>query len=351
MNVVNGSANLNMTLNQVTGILRGTINLGGPTDYQNVHLSLQGPYSTEVDLPASPATYSLNHLGTGNYTLIATYRTTGAQVQKNFLLSNGQTLTLNLDLSLPVYTISGNVSVQSAFSMRNSSNSLVTINTLSDLLSNATTQTLILGGVQQFGAAGVAGFQCSGGTTTVVSQVRVEAFPKNFNSYGNANRSGFNNCFGVGQYIYGLVDAQGNYTIPGLTPGIWEIDVYPYFDGGQIPNASVSQQIVSVVNASLSNVNFPLSGGNSVSGTLSLPAGVTDTRSFNAQVLSPRGDLVQSAPLSITSANSASYQFSGLPAGSYALLIQDPGTYDQTLQQNVIEYVSKPVQFTIADAN
>ena len=78
---------------------------------------------------------------------------------------------------------------------------------------------------------------------------------------------------------------------------------------------------------------------------------MTDTRSFTAQVLSPRGDLVQSAPLSITAANSVSYQFSGLPAGPYALLIQDPGTYDSVLQQNVIEYVAKPVQFTIAGAD
>jgi len=353
--VSGGLGQLNIILNQVTGRVVGTVKLPqGQNDYTSVHLTLQGPYSREVDLPSGP-TYSLPNLGTGNYQLTAIYTTSGAQTQTYFVLANGQTQTINLDLSAPTYSVSGNVSVQNAFSMRNSSNSLVLINTLTDLLNNATTQTLILGGSpQNNGAAGTAagtGFQCIGGTPTVVSTVRVEAFPKNFNSYGNANRNSFNNCFDVGQYQYGVVDSSGNYSISGLTPGIWEVDVYPYFDNGQTPDAAVSQQTISVVSGPVMNINFPLSNGYTVSGTLNLPAGITDTRSFNAQVLSSRGDLVQSASIMVTGANSVSYQFTGLPSASYALLVQDPGSYDQVLQQNVIKYVAKPVQFTILGAD
>ena len=32
-------------------------------------------------------------------------------------------------------------------------------------------------------------------------------------------------------------------------------------------------------------------------------------------------------------------------------MIQDFGTYDQVSQQNVIKYVAKPIQFTIAGAD
>ena len=210
---VHGSATLNVNLNQVTGKLTGTVKLpAGQSDYPNVHLTLQGPYQQDVDLGASN-TYTLNNLGTGNYTLAATYKTTGAQVRTSFILSNGQTLTQNLDLSAPTYSISGSISIQNAFSIRNSSNSLVSINTLTDLLNNATSQVITLNASIQGGNAGTAANACSGGTPTTVSTVRVEAFPKDFFSYGNSDRKNLNNCFGVGQYKYGVVDSSGNYTI------------------------------------------------------------------------------------------------------------------------------------------
>ena len=188
---------------------------------------------------------------------------------------------MDLNLNLPVYSISGNVSVLSGFSIRNSSNTLVTINTLSDLLSNATTQTLIFGGVQQF--VGTSN-QCVGGTAITTSTVRVEAFPKNFNSFGNATRSTLNNCFGVGQYLYGIVDAQGNYTILGSTPGIWEVDVYPYFGTGgsksPMPRCSAANRVGGQC-AGLTNINFCVVQRKRRVGPLSLPAGINDTRTFN----------------------------------------------------------------------
>jgi hypothetical protein len=346
--VVNHSGQLNITLNQVTGRISGNVSLGGAGDYASVHLSLQGPYQKEVNL--SGPVYSLTNLGTGNYTLMATYQTTGAQVQKSFLLSNGQALAMDLNLGAQTYAVSGTVSVQNAFPIRNSSGSLVAINTLGDLLANATSQVVTLGATVLPGnAAGAAG--CTGGTPTVLSTVRVEAFPKDFNSYGSASRSGFTNCFGVGQYKYALIDSSGNYTVSGLMPGVWEISVYPYFDGGQAPNAAATMQVVTVVNGNIPNVNFPLSYGYAVSGTVSLPAGVTDSRSFNAQVVNPRGDLIQSAVITIPGAGSVTYKFTGLPSGQYSLLIQDQGSYDPTLKRNVTKYVAKPAPFTIAGAD
>src|SRR5205807_6717807 len=149
----------------------------------------------------------------------------------------------------------------------NSSNSLVSINTLTDLLNNATSQVITLNASIQGGNAGTAANACSGGTPTTVSTVRVEAFPKDFFSYGNSDRKNLNNCFGVGQYKYGVVDSSGNYTISGLSAGVWEVNVYPYFDSGQVPDAAASKQIITVVNGNVASVNFPLSNGYSVSGT------------------------------------------------------------------------------------
>src|SRR5262249_23397581 len=142
------------------------------------------------------------------------YLTTGAQVRANVAVTNGQTLIQDIDLSQATYGITGTISVQSGFTMVASSGAGVTVNTLTDLLADATSQTLQLGGVQTFGPNGP---QCTGGTSTQLTTARVEAFPKDINSYGQANRNGQTNCFGVGQYKYGAIAADGSYSIAGLS--------------------------------------------------------------------------------------------------------------------------------------
>jgi len=345
-----GIGHANFTLTQETGKISGQVILpNGNIDYSQVHISLQGPISLETDL--ANANVLISHLGTGFYNLTAIYKTTGAQAHSTVNLTNGQTATVVLDLSAPTYKISGTVSVQSGFSMTGSSGSLVTINTISGLLANATSQNLYIGGTAGGPGTAGGGLNCSQTTPISTTTARVEAFPKSFNSFGDSNRSGFTNCFGIGQYNFSVIDSSGNYSIPNLSPGVWEVDVYPYFDGGQAPDAAVLQQFITVTAASVSGVNFALTGGNAVSGTVSLPAGVTDNRQFNVQILDNLGNSVQTTFLQVGSpaslASSADYKFTNLPAGQYSLLIQDFGSFDPNLGQNVVKYVASPVQFTI----
>jgi hypothetical protein len=354
--VSGGSGSANLVLTQETGQIAVTVKLpGANSDYQNVYMSLQGPVSQMGDLTS--ATTSILNLGTGFYNLTAVYGTTGAQAQTTINLTNGQTASVTLDLSAPTYAVSGTVSVQSGFSMQGSSGTLVTINTISDLLTNATSQNLYLGGVSGGNGTGVAGggTNCSNVTPISTTTARVEAFPKSFTSFGNTNRSGLSNCYAVGQYSYGIIQADGSYSIPNLSPGLWEVDVYPYFDNGQTPDAASQQQFITVTSGNVGSINFALSGGNSVAGTVSLPSGVTDSRLFNVQILDTQGNTIQTSSLQLgaaaSPASSVTYQFNNLAAGQYALLVQDPGTYDSTLNENVIKYVAAPVQFTISGAN
>jgi len=351
-----GNGAQDLVLTQETGQISATVKLpGSNTDYSNVYLSLQGPVSQAGDLTS--ATTSILHLGTGYYNLKAIYGTTGAQAQSTINLTNGQTASVVLDLSAPTFVVSGTVTIQTGFSMQSSSGTLVTVNTITDLLTNATSQNLYIGATS--GSNGVAGGQgglnCSSVTPISTSTARVEAFPKSFNSFGNMNRSGLSNCYAVGQYTYGIIQPDGTYSIPNLSPGLWEIDVYPYFDNSQTPDAASQQQFITVTSGNIGNVNFALTGGNSVSGTVSLPSGITDFRLFNVQILDAQGNTIQTTPLQLgaaaTPAPSVTYQFNNLAAGQYALLVQDPGTYDSTLNQNVIKYVAAPVQFTINGAN
>jgi hypothetical protein len=347
---VSGSAVVNFTLTQVTGQITGTVSLpAGHSDYANVHVSVQGP-STTVEQNLTSSGLTLQHLGTGFYNVRAIYKTTGAQTNTTVSLTNGQAASVVLDLSAATYAVSGVVGIQSPFSIKTSTGTQVTINTLSDLLANATNQNLYLGG------SGVNGFSdCSSVAPLTTSTVRVEAFPKSFSSYSDSNRNGLSNCFMLGGYYFGTINADGTYSIPGLYPGVWEIDVYPYFDNGQTPNAAAKTQFITVTNGNISGLNFSLSAGNSVSGTVNLPSGLTDNRQFNVQILDTRGNTIQSASLQLGAAGglaaSANYTFSNLPSGQYSLMIQDPGSYDTTLSQNVIKYVSAPVQFDINGAD
>src|SRR5262249_2193870 len=81
------------------------------------------------------------------------------------------------------------------------------------------------------------------------------------------------------------------------------------------------------------------------------PTGVTDARTFNLQVQTDRGDTVQTTQIDIgttgSPANSATFSFGHLAVGNYSLILQDPGTFDNTLNHTVIRYVAKPVQFQI----
>jgi len=342
-----GSGHLDFVLTQETGQISVTVMLPtGKDDYADVHISLQGPRSADMDLSGSTTT--IQYLGTGFYNLTATYRTSGAQSQQTINLTNGQAVAVVLDLSAPTYSVSGTVSVQSGFSMKSTTGTLITVNTIGDLLANAATQNISIGGVGSINSGGV---DCSQVTPISTSTARVEAFSKSFNSFGNTNRSGFTNCFPVSGYNFGAIQADGSYTIPNLSPGVWEIDVYPYFDGSQVPSAAALQQFVTITNSSATDVNFSLSAGNAVSGTVSLPTGVTDIRPFDVQILDNRGNSIQTARLQVGSAGapapSVNYTFTNLPAGQYSLLIQDSGTFDSTLNQNVIKYVASPVPFTI----
>ncbi len=346
--VSGGATTLNLVLTQNTGEITGNIKLPlGQSDYNNVHLSLQGPISQEADVTGAPP-YHLKYLNTGFYYLVATYRRSGAQVAQNVAVTNGQAQTIDLDLGAQTFAATGSVSIQSGFSMVDTNGSLVTVNTVGDLLAAATTQVLTLGGTPQY--VGTT-FTCAGGVATTTTTARVEAFPKNFNNFDQANRNGLANCFGVGQYKYGTIAADGSFSIPQLYPGLWELDVYPYFDNGTTPNVSVLKQTISITNVNPSSVSFALNGGNNVSGTVNLPTGVSDTHAFNLQVVTDRGDTVMTQPVSIGSqgnpANSAPFTIDHLAAGNYSLLAVDPGTYDSTTGHTVISYVAQPLQITL----
>src|SRR5439155_1544281 len=107
---------------------------------------------------------------------------------------------LNIDLGAPTFVVTGTVTIQSAFTIASTSGGApVTINTITDMLSNGTTQIFYINGAQR-----------------ILPTARVEAFPKRFDSYGDANRSGANNNFFGADYKSGAIQSDGSYSISGF---------------------------------------------------------------------------------------------------------------------------------------
>ncbi len=333
--VSGGVGTLNLTLLENSGQISGSVTLpGGQSDYSKVIVSINGP-NISTTTTASAGSYAFSRLGTGHYSLVAYYETTGAQVRRTIAVVNGQTAASNLDLSIPTYAVAGNVSIQEAFTVQPSSGAAVTINTIADLLANDTTQYLYLNSV-----------------SSQVMTSRVEAFPKTFNTFGGSNRDGFSNTFNLYDFKYGLIQADGSYSISGLTPGVWEISIYPFLDGGTKPSFAVEKRILTISTASLSNVHFALTDGYSVSGTISLPSGATDNQTLYARIVTERGDTVQNVPLYLGSAgapaNSTPYEFKNLANGRYALVVEYTGAWDSILMRFISRYVAKPLPFEVA---
>jgi len=352
--VSGGVGTRNLSLTRVSGQIQGTITLpGSANDYSQIHLSLRGNSGSgdsnrEIDLSSGPS-FSISNLPSGYYTLSATYRTTGASKEVNLSVTNGLSSTADLDLSAATYNVSGTVSIPSEFTMQTSTGAVVTVNTVAGLLAAATQQVIILGGSQNYSTA-TGG--CSGGTAIAVSAVRVEAFQKDFTYYGNNNRDGFSNCFAYGRYRYASISSTGAYALEGLTPGVWEISVYPYFDGGRTPTVSIEKKTLTI-SGTRTGVDFSLGNGNTVSGTVSLPAGDSDVKTFDVSMQTAKGETVQTNTLTIGSvgspASSASFEFKNLADGDYSLILTERGEADSYFGQ-AAKYVAKPKGFTVKGA-
>lgn len=336
--VTGGVGTLNLVLQENSGQINGTITLpGASSDYDQVILRLNGPSMSTMTV-AGGSSYSIPRLGSGYYSLSAYYATTGAQVRQSVAVVNGQTSTAPLDLSAPTYSAAGSVSLESPFTVRNSSGGLTTISTLVEMLAASTTQQITIGTA-----------------TVIVPTARVEAFPKSFDSFGDSNRDGFMNEFNEGGLRYAAIGADGSFVLPRLRPGVWELAVYPFLTAGTEPNFAAARQTIRITTASVSGLSFACSSGYSLTGTIQLPPGVSDNRNFSARIVTPRGEYVQSTSIQIGSyaseETSASFEFKGLPTGKYALVVTDPGTWDPIFQKQVRKYVAKPLAFEIAGAN
>jgi len=301
--VNNGTGHLDLTFRQFNGSVQGNITLpAGHSDYTSVAVELDpqdGNNQTSSTIPDNSGHFRFNHIATGFYSLRGLYQTTGFLTTQSVPVVNGQTSNMNLDLTGQTYSISGHVTTQASTPF-NSLNYYV----------NSTTPTLV---------------QTSSGTLTLPAN-RIEATLINSQSNNPPPFSGNNlPFFDTRQTFAATVALDGTYTFPQLPPGVYKIKNNGEMDNNAADGNEVveSYQVITIKNAAVSDVNFQLQDGITITGTLSIANGATDNgRDAIIFLMDNDQKRISQTPIFL-SGNSAAFTLTHVPAGTFTLSAQD----------------------------
>lgn len=264
----------------------------------------------------SSATFVLSGFRTETLELSMFYAPTGRTGMVNVAAVNGSTMSAALDLRGETYTISGKI-----------------INQISEPLFN--TNALIS---QNAPFSAPAGYPAGLSSTTA----RVEAIRREF---GELQTQLSTSSFDSSKTRIGFLDAAGTFAITGIQNGVYLVRTLPLRAEatGQVLVPS-KEQIVTVANSGRTGVDFTLSDGFSVSGSVTLDQGLSDARSLKLTLKNKRGEVVQEAGLLLGNpgagipANFAAYQFDRVPLGGfYTLEAEDLGS--------PVKYIARPLSF------
>ncbi len=259
------------------------------------------------------------------------YTTNGQSVRKVFVTTKDATVDLGeIDLSGQTYSITGTLEdgiIDPRF------------DTMGEIVATAarTDDGTSFGGFGTNRFVSPSGYPAGISSTTA----RIQAVRRDVN---NAQSSLVNvTQFDQANTRIGFMTSAGTYSISGITPGIWSVHTFDLKDSSGNLVAPFQEKTVVVSNSS-PTVNFRLTGGFTVSGTLSLAKSKQDARNLLIAVKNRKGDVVALSsntsignPASGVTANSVNYSFSGLPAGQvYTLQV-----FDRTAP---VRYVAKPLK-------
>lgn len=264
----------------------------------------------------SSATFRLSGFRTETLELEMSYTPTGRSSVVTVAAVNGSTVPATLDMRGETYSISGKI-----------------INQVSDPLFN--TNALVSQNAPFYAPAG---YPANISSTTA----RVEAIRKEF---GELQTQVSTFTFDAARTRVGFLDPAGNFAITGVQNGVYLVRTLPLRaeTTGQVLVPS-KEQFVTIANASMTGVDFTLSDGFSVSGSIMLDQGLSDARALSLSLKNKRGETVDEIDLLLgnpgagVAASSADYLFERVPLGGfYTLEAKDLGA--------PVKYVARPLSF------
>lgn len=305
--VTNGSANFDITFKKLTGAVTGQIQLpGGHSDFTSVKLDLlpfqngftaAGNISNSTAAPNGSGQFQFANLGTGFYTLRAFHPATGNVFEETVAVINGQTTPKTVALTKGSYKIKGTVRTSATTPF----NSL-------DYYVNQTTPTTLTS---------------YNGSTTVAAN-RIHAKKLEGRDYSN------NNIYFLDtrKEFIGLVTSSGTYEIPNVPAGTYQVFNNAEMDNNfTTPELAVEKQIITVKDADVSNVDFNLQDGITISGTLQIKSGDSEDlgRPFLVSLLDGEQRHIMDKNITLTG-NSVSFDLTHVtPNTVYTLAAEDFG--------------------------
>ncbi|MFH1368368.1 MAG: carboxypeptidase regulatory-like domain-containing protein [Elusimicrobiota bacterium] len=322
--VSGGSGTLNLKLKRFSGVIQANITAPG-NDYANVKVYLEGTnfWSSDWYMGVSPADASsyggsfsngvltTPKLGTGGYRIKAVYTPTGMEKYKNVMVTNGETKSVNLNLDVNSYSISGTVSLSVSNPPQGINNFSMLVDTVNALTNSG--YNTFWDGMQ---------------TTTTFRVFAVE--------YSKVGLRTTGDYYGKS----GVINSNGSYTISGVVPGVYIIRIPALELDSNYENGSETAWVERrvIVTASSLTENLDVSKGYKVSGQVKLPAGTflqrdmwmyifkaTKFKIDNYMGSNAWTNYVGSMKAVFNNANYAEYSYKGLAPGDYIVAVQDWG--------------------------
>lgn len=348
-----GTRNLDFGFEMASGTISGTMYLPETPapDFSKVSMSVrvlnsENPYARrdvmlipDVTAPdglpgfqaySSSASFRVQGLETQTMEVAFSYSRTGISRSYTVSVVNGSTTTAVIDLRGQTYSVSGSIISQVTNPV---------FNTNAKMVQNSTV-------TLPSGYPVVSGF------------LPIEALRREASRFGQALESGFDTV----RARVGYISQAGTYTVSGLQEGVYILRTHGLRECSTCEIAIPSQEkvvtirqsdydsgnvLVDGVRVPASAVDFTITDGWNVSGTISLENSIQDARTLSLVLRNKRNEVVKSTFVALGNAgagsysNSADYAFSRLPAGEfYTLQVTD--TVDSGGR---IKYAAAPLKF------
>jgi len=358
--VSNGAGNVNLTFKRYAGRIKCAFKVPNK-DYANLKISVNGMNLWASDVPAASPTNGIMFdsatgimttppLGTGFYQIKGEYTGTGLVKTKSIMAVNGQTKSMEIDLTAQTYTVSGTVSLSA-------SNPPQGYTSIAVLVSSAPLVMVTENGSNypaNMNSISINGSYISTTTFRVTALDYTQMSSLSSPSVGGGTSPNAKT---------GIIDANGSFSITGLVQGVYLLQIPSLELDGLSSNGKETASVDKIVTVTgdVSDISLEVSKGYAVKGQVKLPVGETATRDFNLYVFKASkykmgdwssGGVGSWLVVSLVNANAKSFEFKGLAPGNYVVAVNDSGYWDNARSVWVQrQYANASLPFTIGAAD
>ncbi len=360
--VENGAGTANITFRQLSGVLNLSVSL--PAGHPNpalVSYQLQsyggGDSTSKSGVLGAGGTAQVTGLGTGFYSLNLSDAYSGLKKRAGLTVTNGRTTSLAVDMSVATKRIKGSVAVNGTISLitRSTDSLPTTVN-----VSSAT-------GLYKHSTFLQYDTQAMQFNEMHAPRIQVFSLPLSKHSssppdpYFEANASTGDACIG----LVASTTTDACFDFGGFVQGMYLVKVQedldplptntncPDCEQPGKPDLATTDKTVFINDANVTGVGLKVTNGVKLSGTISRPAGDTDTtvRTFTIKLRREDNSAVWMATAATTGVGTAAYEIPHLGEGDYNLELQEGDPFTYLPNAPAPKYTLAPKRITVGSSD